>query len=747
MAQPPNDGLEKVLDELVKQVKSLAEKVGVLGTNQKEVLETTKRKATDRKALFQTIRGMNPGMSEEEVNSLVDMQIRRVDQGGYGISGMYNRLTTAQFPSGEEAVALLGYGQTFQRGRLARAYGLGALIQQSFAPRSAGSISFSAAYKGGLGGGTEVSGLSGLTPEEYNAVIGVTRRGPKGTATETRDLNPELEAALRSLDVSGDKSHADAYKRLFGKPDELAKSAKGVESARSILMDALFQQEGSSLQMLAQSDNPLIRSAAARMASAASTGGFAGTAFRFGGQLMAGARALAGPIGTAITAGQAAYSAINTLYDPARSAAGLGYGFSMNPLSEGARVSMGRSLQTRLSSLSFGLSGQQAAAARGAVEGMGLGGPGQETAYNQYYRSMTDVMENTQLDAAVLNPFYEQFMRQGTGSDEVSRLTKMLRDDLPKAAAASRMSLEGMAQMIQRTTQAVAGNPFASAGRTEAEISQTLMTAAQSGGPPGMQGIAGGMNSLVVAQTASRLGTGYFTAAQQAGQLQATTTDILRQFLGDMSPDQFEAYRKTEQGAIQIMTVGAMTGLSNTDIQKIYDIGLDDYAASSVLGETFSDSNLGDAKTKKELGMVPDTPTGSRFGGYGAAMIGKQIGSQKIRGTNFDLYKKSGSDLKGMYGEDIKAMENALKNMGGTELEDFQSKLTELQDDKAIETWKLLQDTSKKISGGATKDDKLEGLIDLSEEAKRYFKLEFSSGSPRDYPPNSDTNIGGTRVG
>lgn len=723
------DGLEKVLNDLVQQVKDLAEKVGVLGTNQKEVLDASRRGKVDQKALYQTVRSMNPGMTDDEVRDLVEMQTRRIDQGGAGFSGIYNRLMTAQFPSGEEAVSLLGYGQTFGRGRIARAYGLGALIQQAFSPQQ---------------------GISrkelGVSQSELDQILGLGRTD-RGNVNRARALDPSVEAALRTVDVSGSSQVRTAYEKLFG--DNPVTSPKAIANNRQILMDALLNQGGSGFAALAESENPLVRGLANRGAALAN-GRVGGAMFRAGGQIMMGARALAGPISAAVTAGQAAYSAINTLYDPARSAAGLGYGFSANPFSEGARVSMGRSLQTRLSALSFGLSGQQTAAARAAVEGMGLGGPGQEGAYNQYYRSMTDVMQETQLDANILAPFYEQFMRQGGGADEVQQLTKMLSVDLPKAAAASRMSLQGMAEMIQRTTQAVAANPFAAAGRTEAEISQTLMSAAQSGGPPGMQAIAGGTNPLVVAQTAARLGTGYFTAAQEAGQLQATTVDILRRFLGDMSPEEFEAYRKTEQGAIQIMTVGAMTGLSNTDIQKVYDIGLDDYAASSVLGEKFAEGNLSEAK--KEIKDKTAYDVYSAIGGvFGIepdkSKFGEVTTSQTIKGTGFDLYAQSGADLRRMYGEDIKAMESALANMGGDELKNFQDKLAELQDQKAIETWKLLQDTSRKISGEATRDEKVEGLIDLSDEAKRYFKLEFSSGSPSDYPPNNNTNLGGTRVG
>jgi hypothetical protein len=748
---PPDSNdpqLIRIMQGLVEQVEKLGQAVGILGKNQKEVLDATKdaekRARKDKQEVFQRMRA-NPDfshLSDDQIAEFIGMQTARVSAQGAGFSGLYKRLATAQFPSGEEAVSLIGYGQTLRSGRLSRAYGLGALLQQSFAPRSAGlpeGMGFASAYKGRFGASSGKGGFANLSPEEYNAILGITARSDKGVATQHTAMDPQIQAALEGMDLSGlSKSLQKDWQNLFGSGDRPSTS-RGVEAARARLLDALVGGEGSSLEALAASQNPMIRGAAAKLQTMQGGGRLASGMFRFGGAIMTGARALAGPIGAAVTAGQAAYSAMDTLYDPARSAAGLGYGFSYNPFSEGARVSMGRSLETRLSALSFGLSGQQTAAARAAVEGIGAGGPGQEQLYNRYYGSMTDVIKETQLDAGVLAPFYEQFMRQGTGSEEISRLTKMLRDDLPKAAAASRMSLQGMAEMIQRTTQAVAANPLAAAGRTEAEISQALTAAAGAGGPPGMANLAGGQNALVVAQTAARLGTGYFSAAQESGQLQATTADLLKRYLGDMSADEFAEFRRTDQGAVQIMAVGQMLGLSNTDIQKIYDIGLEDYAVSAVLTETFSGANLEAGKTRKDLGMKVSA------GGRGPSLA-NQVVSQKIKGTDFDLYKKSGRELQSMYGEEIRTMEGALANMGGSELEDFQKQLQDLAGQDAIRTYKLLEETSQKIAGESTKDGG-NGIIDLSDEAKKYFKLEFESGNSADTLPNESTNYGGTNVG
>lgn len=722
---------DKILDDLAKQVAALARAVTILAGSEKQVagairdkktgtsgevkVDTKTRRLYDRQA---HALGMEDGdalakaSGYDNLQAMLQAQQSRVARAApeAGMRSLVRRLTTAQFPSGEEAVSLIGYGQAFGGGRIAKAYGLGALLRQS-------------------------SGI--YVPEGAPAKNSRGKRilYSSGAEQMTDDERAAMHAEMLNYD-------ADTRKKMLGEgtlSEEQAgiigkyQNPKTSEKNRNKYLDQLLGQ-GQNLSFLEGSKSETIQGLAKRFGGG-NAGRIGSMMFGAGEGIMMASRALAGPIGAAVTAAQVGYGALDTLYDPARSAAGLGYGFSLDPTSKGFRESLGRSVETKISSLSFGLSGEQTAAARRAVESMGAGGPGSERMYDQYYRSMTDVIEQTQLGADVLAPFYEQFMRQGGSAEEIERLTKMLRDDLPKAAAASRMSLSQMAQMIQQTTEAVSGSPMAAAGRTKSEISQALTGAMAAGGPPGMSGIAGGMNALVTAQTASRLDTGYFSAATQAGQLQVTAAETLKQTLGNMTGDQLREFRNSEQGAIQMMVASQMTGLSNDDIQKLYDQGINDFQASAALTDQFSSSKLGKAKVEEVRGV-------GRFAGIKRNVTT----SQEVIGTGLDLYKSSGTDIQSQYGMDIETIRQSLS---GDDLNEFNQQLQELSGEQGVKTWELLQKTSEKIAGSAATDDmgSKDGTIDLSDEAKKYFKLSFNSNYPNPNSANNNWGTGGVTVG
>lgn len=697
-----------VEDELLKELRLLRKSINILAGNadsQKEALkkipdsireiyEKEAKKRGETPTEFAQSRGYN------NIEDMYQAEYRRISRAGQsnrqGVGGFLRSLTAAQLPDPEGVLPSFSYGRAFSGGKTTQAFVLGALIKQA-SSRGAYDPSTGARY-GGVEGRSQLSSMLG------KGDLQVAERGIRrilGLENDAFVTDQDVQSVLgMGADVSG-----------------LAENEKLTPAQQRVLGGVAEQVRGSRL---------------------------GGLAFNSGRALMAGSRLLAGPIGTAVTAAQQAYNYANLLYDPARSAAGLGYGFSANPFSYGASVSMGRSIQTRMDALfSMGISGQQTAAARSALEGMGVGGLGSERMYNQYYQSMTEVMKETQLDAGVLAPFYEQFLRQGGTEGEVAKLTKMLAEDLPKAATASRMSLQQMAQAVQQTTEAVYQSPYNM--RTKSEISQSLIAAQTAGAPPGMMDIAGGANPLLTAQTATRLGTSYFSAMQQPAQLQITTAEMLRSTIGDMTGDQFAEYRLTDEGAFKVMMASAMTGMTVGDIQKLYEQGLSNFQAMSALTETFVGARTGKAKTEKRKTLRAPSKFGSPVSGVDSIAVQDVTTSQTLFGTDIDLYQDTGADIQREYAEPIAAMRSILESQDPTKAAEFEKTLNEMKSEQAIKAFDFLKEQSKEIANKSATGQS--GTIDLSDEAKKYFRLTFDSGEQNLSPPSDTTDYGGVSVG
>jgi hypothetical protein len=686
-----------------------------------DLIEKAEKRAEEEKqerARLRDLRRQHPDMPE---SSLYDILEGRYEEVGRE-QGIFGKMMASSVPSGKVALGAMGYARGYQGGRmgkaLERAMGFGEMFRQYGSPYAAA--------------GADIYDSSGKTISYSSGDLGRLSDDERKAMGDWRyaNLSAEEIAALTP-------EQADALKNY----NEQVKNGKASSSARKKLEEAL------PLQDILGKGVPLSKAVEAGIPGAATLAkvpGLAGLMGSAGAAMQLGARFAGGPATVAYKAAETAYKTADALYDPARSAAGLGYGFSYNPFSTGFQTSLNRSIATKLDAFgSFGLSQQQTAAARAAIEGMGAGGPGSERMYDSYYKSMTDVMENTQMSAQSLSPFYEQFMRQGGTEDQIGSLTKMLRDDLPKAAAASRMSLEGMAQMIQKTTEAASASPYNY--RTKTEISQALVSTQAAGAPPGFANIAGGTNSLVTAQTASRLGIDYFEAMGNAGALQVTAAQGVQGMLGDMTGDQFREYRQTGEGRIKAFTTAQMYGLSVDDIQKLYDQGIKDFEVSASLNDEFSSSNLGKEKTvKKRIG----SPGGARGGGT-SRVVDAGV-SQKVIGKDLDLYKDQGSKVQSVYATSIEAIRESFSDMGDQEsLDKFNEDLKNLSGKEGKKTWDVLQSASQKIGKDTATDQQggKDGVITLSDEAKKYFKLEFGSSAQNPNPANSNWGSGGTSVG
>lgn len=699
----------------------MADDIGGALNRLAEILERLEKSAAEEKKEKEKIRQLrreNPHLPESSLYDILEGKYEEIGRE----QGFFGKLMASAAPSGKVALGAMGYAKTYQGGKfgkmLERGMGFGELLRQfgsPYAPPGANLYDAS---------GKNISYSSGdldrLTDEERISL------GEYGY----QNLTPEQRVALSEEQ----QPLFDKYMDLLSRRGEKGVTEKRIGKARSELEKVLplsdVLGEGLNITDAVEAGIPGAEKLASISKARAIVGGL-------GGALQMGSRFAGGPAAVAYEAAKTIYKTADALYDPARSAAGLGYGFSYDPRSQGFQVSVGRSLKTNLDAFgSFGLSRQQTAAARAAIEGMGAGGPGSERMYDEYYKSMTSVIEDTQLGAQTLAPFYEQFMRQGGTEKEIDGLTKMLRDDLPKAAAASRMSLQGMAEMIQRTTEAASASPLNY--RTKTEISQAVTAAQAAGAPPGLAGIAGGTNTLVTAQTAARLGIDYYSAMGEAGQLQVTAAQGIQNMLGDMTGDEFREFRRTN-GA-RVAAVAQMYQLSVDDVQKLYDQGINDFKTSAVLVDEFSDRNLGKEKKQKSV----------QIGRFGELKTVNKGVSQKVVGKDLDLYKDKGQKVQDLYGTSIESIRKSFEDMGDDDaLKKFNADLENLKGEDAKKTWNVLQKATQDIGKESATDQQgsKDGTITLSEEAKKYFKLDWSSGAQNPNSPNNNWNSGGTRVG
>ena len=731
---------ERLVNQVTTLVGTMVEVQSVLRKNQEEGPGRTEQQQTFKLAELRTFKlaelraraERGEHVSSEDLESLLENQYSRATNFKPGVGGLISSLGRSRFPNREQTIGRAAYGTSFLGGgsRLDKfRFGMAVIgnataskhrraDQSAYDPETGERVPYSSGK------------FSDLSEEHQEELMRSEAFGEDLSQIDPETLSPK-EQILYGQATGELTAKGKARKRPATAAEKAAAQAKyGGKFAEDIF--------GKSKDMTAYAAEA--PGAVAKISSSGKLFDTIASASELG---MAASEFIAGPAAVAYEAVKEGYNFTKgTLYDPARSAAGLGYGFSnTNPFTQGASVSLNRSIQTRLDALgSMGLSQEQTAAARASLEGMGVGGPGSEKMYNDYYGSMKNVIQNTQLSAQTLSPFYEQFMRQGGQGDEVQKLTKMLSEDLPKAAAASRMSLEGMAQMIQKTTDAVSQSPYNV--RTKSQISQSLVDAQMAGAPVGMSSISGGSNALITAQTASRLGINYFQAMQQSSQLDITAAESLQSTLGPgvKTADDFDKLMADPQGSMKIMMAQAMTGMSVDDMRKLYSQGIDSFVGAQALQSKLGDSNLG---AKSSVTKTVGHATARGVSSSAQVQVGT---SQMIKGTNIDLYQSNGKDLRldKQYTPVIKTLEDSLKKTDPGAEKDFEKQLKELSGKPAKATWDLLQKEAKKVEGDAATGN---GQITLSDEARKFFKLNFKANGQPIEPPNAGITIGGHSQG
>ena len=666
-------------------------------------------------------------------NEMYAEQMRNARGAGTGFTGAFNRVTGYQFATGTgTSSALYGISQSMsQKGFIGGAYRFGESLYSAFTPNYVSNAL-----------------VQNLSSQERAALL-------------YRDRMATTEVALANIDPDTLTSPAErkAFKMLLDPSITHRERGKAI----SVLQDRILAS-GSDISPLKESSNAVVRGLANTVVPEAE--GAAGMMAMAGKGLMMGAR-FANPVLAAIQIGQMAYGITKDyVYAPARSAASLGYGFSYNPLSQGAQVSLGRSVQTNLDAMfSMGLSGAQTAAARQAIEGMGIGGPGSEKTYDAYYKSMTSVMENTQLDSKTLAPFYERFMRSGGSADEVGKLTSLLRDELPQAAAASRMSMSQLADSISKTVEAVQASPLNA--RTSTQITEAAMVAANAGGfkSPGLQNIASGLQTNINVMASTQSGIPYNLVRNYPGLLLNTAVDQVGAMLGqNLTVEEFDQKILTDQGfGIKVSMLKSMYGLTPDDIRNLYSVGLNDYKNSGSIAQTFTGRmhKVGPKRWKDKEESFWDSL------GYisGEHYSGKHSGQEQVQdvfisqpgiagGKKINLSQTSASRLTSLYGGfsggQVDVLRSGVKATHGN-LEEFNKRVRELSMDKsagsAIEAEKYFENVKRHLLEKMQQTgDQTKVIIQADGALKKLLTMRFGSKYGDTTPTNNDTTQGGVRL-
>jgi len=700
----------------------------------KQILEAMREQARLTKAMLKFVSGeaLPSDIQREHGNDWLGMNSpdrRQSDQEPITtLRGIVGRLGTAQFMEGEKAVEMIGYRRGFQPGRLSSMYGWGELMRQAVVPfrpygyPTAGEDGDRAAYSGGM---------NRISLEDQGKLY------DPNNATKLHELGIINDKEYELSKVSKAEYRKDEKTLRTGPVAEALRKARE-ETYRKIVEKAWSKDSG--IDISKALDDDVIGSAARSASGRIGISGRTGTAiFEAGGALMAGARAIAGPVAVAVQAAQYAYQGVDKLYGMgSRPAAALGYGFQTSPFSDASRTMMGRSFTTQLDALtSMGLSGAQTQAARDAVQGMGLGGRGQEKSYNEYYKSMVSTIENTQLGADVLAPFYEQFMRSGGQTSELDKLTKMLRDDLPKAAAASRMSLTQMAKTLQDVTDIAMQSPYNA--RTKTEIQQSAVNSFAFGAAKGTENIVAGTNAFVAAQAASNMGKGtsIFQAMQNPEQQQIAAVDLMMDTLGDMGNMSFAEFRQTDEGIWKTWMVERLTGLDVNTQAQIISQGPDDYRASQAMASRFNPNlSLTERTGKRIAGVLPIRGKAGK-----KAIEGReQFIIEDGKSTGINIYQSTGKEVQKYYQDDINVIKASLRD-NPEELAKFVSDVSSNRGgNQGDEMRQIIRAQAERLAQTATQ--KGDGQIVLSAEARRFFELNFDSAPASNTNANEKTGTG-----
>lgn len=772
--KPPNDDIKK----LTQAIEGLT---NIIGADKR-----ARREAADR--VRQINDGMKAGIISEQqgarmlaaVESSLGEAVISQEDLIFSSRTFIGRALSSQFPTGEHALPLLAYSRAAQGGRAARAYGLGELLKmQAVANRPVGAPLYApGGGRAGYSKGTE--GLSGAEAELLYSQQGLQELGKSPTFLDSLG-GKQLQAYDNLLKI---------YEKARGGPlDE--KQAGKVSALRQVLDLNALVGRGQDVTGLLESSRPELQSIGrslsgqgpgllSKIPGVGSRLGAAGRAgsllFGAGEALQMGAR-LAGPIGWAVAGGLTAYEAGKMLYAPNRSGASLGYGYG-GPFGEGAQTAFGRSIQTTgaaaFLNYGYGVSGTQLKEARSSLERMGVGGPGQENRYNAYFRSMADVMKNTQLSADTLAPFYENVLRAGGAPEEIEKLTKLLKDELPEAANSSRMSLQQMAESVTKTVDTLASSPFNAA--TKPQLTQAVIGTAGFGVPQGLQSVGAGGSVLADAMAMSMYGIKTpFALSTHPAEREMAAVQMMIDFLPKSATKNelgFFRYQNTDEGPPNIAMLGRMLNITPDTMNDIISRGPkdvlrglgmaatlnpvrrgplevkrfsdDDINAINKKIQDYVDANGGDprlleqakAQLTPQERFIREQWEAKNLPGEkmpaGVTKYGETSRSQLLiepSGKEIDLYKVSGKSIERDYKDVIKTIQESLKG-DSRRLQEFNERISDRRGGLGIRMYDEIERWAKAISKDATQSGSDTLTIKADDWLINKFKFVFHSEGP-----------------
>lgn len=452
-------------------------------------------------------------------------------------------------------------------------------------------------------------------------------------------------------------------------------------------------------------------------------------------------------------AGQLAVKGLDKLYAPAGMAAGLGYGYERiggypSPFSAGAVEMVRQQALARMQTLRPGLSGPQVAEMQSTIEGMGYRQAGQGDVYRGLMDAMGQITQGTggRLATSAQADVFQMALRSGQptgrGASDFQELVKLLRDDLPAAANASRMSLNQLHGSLMKTVEQVQQNPFNTL--TPLQNYQRTLTAYGSGAQPQIAGLMAGQNQLLditaatmSGQSLARLQYSPFAAAERQGAIQnivqrmfpgvGSRADLLRLQRDD--PDTFA--RRMMQLQMYGMDEQALFGYFNQNNRNVQ--------AASILGglSQFEEVTKGKVVTGKKSELL----NAATFGIFGDQGIASAIGDKQVVGESvigpggFEGDPNRRGSARELYTRNQKYIEEAMRNMSSGERSSFNERLQQVlqSNGSATDLQSLFKETQGKISKkeageqSAGRNVKVTISLDPNTEAYRNLNINYQN--------------------
>lgn len=441
----------------------------------------------------------------------------------------------------------------------------------------------------------------------------------------------------------------------------------------------------------------------------------------------------------AIDASQKAVGTLDKMYSRGRVSAGLGYGFDYsNPLifGGGQFQMFQRDWKSKFTALRPGLSSEDTNAFRATIEASGFGQSGQEGAYGDIFNMMGDVTQKTggALAPGQIMQVAELSMRSGRSSNSsMKELVKLLGDELPRAANASRLSIGKMHEQLMSTVQQVSQNPFNTS--SGADIYRRSVSALNTGAQPAIGGLLAGNNQMLDYLTASRTGESIARATVNpfgAYNREQTIKQLIQQQLPGVNT--LEDYnRLSVNNPDKLFAVQAYLRNFNIDenaLPAFFSQNNNAVSAASLLGGLADTKSLKNSTGQKiNYTRAGKTTQSSLYNPKGALGVGASVelvdtgGLVSIAGNTEVDPNALGSASKVLENNRDK-IEQLRKLLTDQQKQDFDAKLKDLGNSgTATDLTKMFKETQANISQKNAEDQSNGVTISLDPNAAALFSL------------------------